>query len=233
MGRRAERVSIAENLVRILARVSESAERVGRDPAEIKLVAVSKTVERDMIDAAYAAGVRHFAENRVQELKRKFEAPMPDDATVHLVGHLQTNKARDAVRYSQVVHSIDRLDVIDALQRRAALEGRRLDVLVQVNVAGEEQKFGCFPDEAPRLVAYAAEQENLRMAGLMTIAPLVVEAEETRPVFRALRELRDRIQEQYPDIALDELSMGMTNDYWVAIEEGATLIRLGRAVFQG
>jgi PLP dependent protein len=230
---RTERVSIAENLVRILARVGESAERVGRDPAEIKLVAVSKTVERDMIDAAYAAGVRHFAENRVQELKRKFEAPMPDDATVHLVGHLQTNKARDAVRYSQVVHSVDRLDVIDALQRRAALEGRRLDVLVQVNVAGEEQKYGCEPDEASRLVAYAAEQENLRMAGLMTIAPLVAEPEETRMVFRALRELRDRIQEQHPEIDLDELSMGMTNDYWVAIEEGATLIRLGRAVFQG
>jgi PLP dependent protein len=230
---RTERVSIAENLVRILARVGESAERVGRDPAEIKLVAVSKTVERDMIDAAYAAGVRHFAENRVQELKRKFEAPMPDDATVHLVGHLQTNKARDAVRYSQVVHSVDRLDVIDALQRRAALEGRRLDVLVQVNVAIEEQKYGCEPDEASRLVAYAAEQENLRMAGLMTIAPLVAEPEETRMVFRALRELRDRIQEQHPEIDLDELSMGMTNDYWVAIEEGATLIRLGRAVFQG
>jgi PLP dependent protein len=225
-------MTIARNLARILDSIGEAASHADRDPAGIRLIAISKTVERDMIDAAYAAGVRDFGENRVQELTRKFEAPLPNDATVHLVGHLQTNKARDAVRYSSVIHSVDRRSVIDALQRRAEAEGRMIDMLIQVNIAGEDQKFGIDPAQARDLAVYGNALPNLRTIGLMTIAPLVANAEETRPVFRGLRELRDRLQEQLPDLTLPELSMGMTNDYLVAIEEGATMVRLGRAVFE-
>jgi PLP dependent protein len=226
-------MSIASNLMAIQDQVHDAAARSGRSGADIRLVAVTKTVERDLIEAAYAAGVRHFGENRVQDMRRKFEVPISDDIVVHLVGHLQTNKARDAVRYSQIVESVDREDLVDALQRRCARESAHLDVLIQVNIAGEEQKFGCAPEDASALVQYADAQKNLTVRGLMTIAPLVDDAEAVRPVFRGLRELRDRISECYPEVDLSDLSMGMTNDYQVAIEEGATMIRLGRAIFEG
>jgi PLP dependent protein len=226
-------VSIATNLMDIQDRVAEAATRSQRSIEEIQLVAVSKTVERDLVEAAYAAGVRHFGENRVQDLRRKFEAPLGTDTVVHLIGHLQTNKARDAVRYADIVESVDRESLVDALQKRCEIEQKELEVLIQVNVAGESQKHGCSPDEAEHLVAYANQAGNLRVRGLMTIAPLVDDAEMTRLVFRGLRELRDRIAASHPEIDLKHLSMGMTNDYWVAIEEGATMIRLGRAIFEG
>lgn len=226
-------MSIATNMMAIQDRVAHAAAHSGRSPADIQLVAVTKTVERDMIEAAYAAGLRHFGENRVQDMRRKFDEPIGPDGVVHLIGHLQTNKARDAVRYCDVIESLDRASLVDALQHRCELENRTLDVLLQINVAGEEQKHGCPPDEVGELLAYALQQSDLNVIGLMTIAPLVEEAEETRPVFQGLRELRDRLQEEHPDATLSELSMGMTNDYWVAIEEGATMIRLGRAIFEG
>jgi PLP dependent protein len=226
-------MSIASNLIAIGERIALAASRAGRSPADIKLIAVSKTVDREMVEAAYAAGVRHFGENRVQDMRRKFETPVGPDTTVHLIGQLQTNKARDAVRYCQIVESVDRKELVDALQRRCELESTTLDVLIQVNIAREEQKAGCDPDELDDLIAYAAAQSSLHLRGLMTIAPLVDDAEETRSVFRGLREARDKLHERYPDLQLSELSMGMTNDYWVAIEEGATMIRLGRAIFQG
>jgi PLP dependent protein len=226
-------MSIADNLMVIQDRVREAAHRSGRCPSDIRLVAVTKTVERDMIEAACSAGVRDFGENRVQDMRRKFENPVADDIVVHLIGHLQTNKARDAVRYCHIVESVDRKSLIDALQRRCELENVELNVLIQVNVAGEDQKFGCSPEHAGDLVDYAASQPNLTVRGLMTIAPLVDDAEATRPVFRGLRELRDQLQEKRSELDLSELSMGMTNDYQIAIEEGATLIRLGRAIFEG
>jgi PLP dependent protein len=226
-------VSIATNLMEIQDRVADAAARSHRSMEDIQLVAVSKTVERDMVEAAYAAGVRHFGENRMQDLRRKFEAPLGADAVVHLIGHLQTNKARDAVRYAHIVETIDRESLVDALQKRCEIEGKQLDVLIQVNIAGESQKHGCAPDDASRLVTYANESGNLNVRGLMTIAPLVDDAEMTRPIFRGLRELRDRIAADHPEIELEHLSMGMTNDYWIAIEEGATMIRLGRAIFEG
>ena len=226
-------MSIATNLMTIQGRIQDAAARAGRKPSSVQLVAVSKTVDRDMIEAAHAAGIRHFGENRVQDLRAKFEQPLGDDVTVHLVGHLQTNKARDAVRYSDIVESVDRPSLIEALQRRCELKSRDLDVLIQVNVAGEEQKHGCAPEDTRMLVELADAQPNLQVRGLMTIAPLEIESEATRPVFRALRELRDQLQAELPSIDLGELSMGMTNDFEVAIEEGATMIRLGRAIFEG
>jgi PLP dependent protein len=229
----AKSMSIARNLMIIQDNIRAAAHQSGRSPAEIRLVAVSKTVDREMIDAAYAAGVRDFGENRVQDMRKKFEAPVGPDATIHLIGHVQTNKARDAVRYCDIVESVDRKSLIEALERRCEIEGSNLDVLLQVNIAGEEQKHGCSPDDADRLACLISDQPHLNLRGLMTIAPLVDDAEQVRPVFRQLRELRDTLQSNHPEWQLEQLSMGMTNDYWVAIEEGATMVRLGRAVFEG
>lgn len=226
-------MSIATNLIEIQDRIAESAATSGRTSADVQVVAVTKTVDRDMVEAAYAAGARHFGENRVQDMRTKFEEPVGPDSVVHLIGHLQTNKARDAVRYCQIVESVDRESLVDALQRRCEIDNVRLDILIQVNVAGEEQKHGCAPEALETLICHAAEQPNLNVRGLMTIAPLVDNVEDTRPVFRGLRETRDALQARHPQVDLAHLSMGMTNDYWVAIEEGATIVRLGRAIFQG
>lgn len=224
-------MGIQENLRQVIARVSEAAERSGRDPRSIRIVGVTKTVERDAVDAAYEAGLRDFGENRVQDARRKFAGPLPADSVLHLIGHLQTNKVRDAVNLFSVIHSVDRPGLIEALQRRAGAVGKTLDILIQVNVAGEEQKHGCSAADALALARLAIEQPNLRLRGLMTIAPLAERAEDVRWVFRELRQLRDQLATALPGTDLSELSMGMTNDFEVAIEEGATMVRVGRALF--
>jgi PLP dependent protein len=226
-------MSIATNLMTIQDRIAEAAARANREVGEIQLVAVSKTVDRNMVEAAYAAGVRHFGENRVQDMREKFEQPVGPDSVVHLIGHLQTNKARDAVRYCSIIESVDRTSLVDALQKRCEVDDTTIEILLQVNIAGEEQKFGCDPDDVGALLDHALAQDRLRVRGLMTIAPLEDDVEATRPVFQGLRELRGSLQRSRPSADLSQLSMGMTNDYWIAIEEGATMIRLGRAIFQG
>ena len=183
------------------------------------------------MDEAYALGLRHFGENRVQVAKAKFGAGRPDDLTLHLIGSLQTNKAREAVALFDLVHSVDRASLIEALAGAAAKAGRRLPLLLQVNIAGEESKQGCAPGEAEALALAVAAQPSLELRGLMTIAPLVATPEEARPVFRGLRQLRDDLQSAHPELRLPDLSMGMTNDFPVAIEEGATIVRVGRAIF--
>lgn len=229
--------TVAANVEQVRKRVRAAAERAGRDPDLIRIVGVTKTLAADANDIvvqAFAAGLRDFGENRVQDAARKVSAALKPaleaGAHFHLIGHLQTNKARDAVRLFSLIHSVDRTGLVDALQRRAEREGKRQDILLQVNVAREEQKHGCAPEDAEGLLEYAAQQPNLRVRGLMTIAPLVDNPEATRPVFAALRDLRDRLKAS-TGIDLPELSMGMTNDYEVAIEEGATIIRVGRAIF--
>jgi PLP dependent protein len=226
-------VGIERNVRETLSCIGRAAELSGRDPASVTVVAVTKAVERPVVDLAYQLGFRHFGENRVQDAVRKFGEPLPADVTMHLIGHLQTNKANPAVGLFQVIESVDRISVVEALQRRAELAQRVVDILLQINVAGEPQKYGCAPAAASSLLRYALEQSNLRVRGLMTIAPLVSAPEDTRPVFRDLRLLRDDLQEAHPAADLPELSMGMTNDYEVAIEEGATLVRVGRALFGG
>lgn len=226
-----ERVRV--NVTKVEERVRAAAERAGRDPRSIRIVAVTKTVERPAVDAAYQAGMRDFGENRVQDAVRKFEQhdpALPANAQLHLIGYLQTNKARDAVRLFSLIHSVDRPVLVEALQRRAKQQERRVPILLQVNVAREAQKHGCPPDDALSLLRLALEQPNLDVRGLMTIAPLVDQAEETRPVFAGLRRLCDELQGATGS-PLPELSMGMTNDFEVAVEEGATLIRVGRAIF--
>lgn len=222
--------ALAARIATVRAEIVAAATRVGRDPGTVTLVGVCKTVERPTVDAAYAQGLRDFGENRVQVAKAKFGADRPADLILHLIGSLQTNKAREAVALFDLIHSVDRLSLIEALARAAARAGHRLPVLLQVNIAGEESKQGCEPDEATALAAAIVAQPALELRGLMTLAPYVL-SEETRPVFRALRVLRDELRERHPDHPFPELSMGMTNDYAVAIEEGATIVRVGRAIF--
>ena len=211
---------IPERLAAARASVSEAAERAGRDPAGIRLIAVSKTFPADAIRAAFDAGQRDFGENRVQEGLAKIAELGGLDADIHLIGTLQRNKARHAGAFASV-QSIDSIRLAEAVSRRL---DRELEVLLEVNVAGEQSKSGFAPADLPVALPAIQALPNLNVAGLMTIAPIVADPEEARPVFRRLRELRDRL-------GLRELSMGMSSDYAVAVEEGASMVRIGRAIF--
>ena len=224
-------MGLAERIARVQAEIATAAEAAGRPVEDVTLVAVSKTVTREVVDEAYALGLRHFGENRVQDSARKYEQPLPADAMLHLIGQLQSNKAKPAVKLFSLIESVDRISLIDALEREAEAAGRIVDVLLQVNIAGEEQKSGCAPDDAPPLAQRIADSPWLSLHGLMTIAPLVDDPEQVRPVFAGLRMLRDRLRCTGAIGSLDVLSMGMSNDFPVAIAEGATLVRVGRAVF--
>ena len=219
---------LATNVASVRARIAAAADRGDRRADDVLLVAVTKTVEAARVREATVLGLRTFGENRVQEAREKI--PAVPGASWHLIGSLQRNKAKEAVRLFAVIESVDSEELAEEISRRAVLEEREIDVLVQVNVAREPQKHGAAPEAAAALVRRAAALPGLRLRGLMTIAPLVSNPEEARPVFRALRELRDRVQGE-TDVRLSELSMGMSDDFEVAIEEGATMVRVGRAIF--
>lgn len=225
---------IRERVRRVQERIAEACRRAGRDPAAVRVVGVTKGFAAEVAAAAARAGLVDLGENRVQEARDKIprvrELAGPVDVCWHLVGHLQRNKARWAVQLFTWVHSVDSPELAHELSRRAASAGRTVEVLVEVNVAGEATKHGTTPERAPELVELAAVLPGLRVRGLMTVAPQAPDPEEVRWVFRALRELRDRIRTDR-GLELPELSMGMTDDYEVAVEEGATLVRLGRALF--
>jgi pyridoxal phosphate enzyme (YggS family) len=222
---------LGTNLANVQANIARAAERAGRNYNEITLVAVSKTKPLELIKAAHALGVTHFGENRVQEALPKIESFHPQDVSWHMIGHLQSNKANRVAEAFDYVQSIDSLHVARALDRHAVERARRLPILLQVNIAGEASKEGMTPQEAPTVARQIASLPGLEIQGLMTIAPLVEDPEEVRPFFRALRALRDRLRDELPDCAWQHLSMGMTDDYTVAIEEGATIVRIGRAIF--
>ena len=220
----AQASTIAERLEAIRAEIAQICERADRDPGEVRLIAVSKTHSSETIREALAAGQIEFGENRVQEGLAKLDELAGSEARIHLIGHLQRNKARFAGRFASV-QSIDSVRLAEAVARQLdAPPNLPLDALLEVNVAGEASKQGFAPAELESAFAQIAALPQLRVRGLMTIAPLVADAEQVRPVFRRLRELRDAL-------GLPELSMGMSNDYAVAIEEGATIVRIGRAVF--
>jgi pyridoxal phosphate enzyme (YggS family) len=221
---------ISSNIDAIKHRITEAARRAGRDPLTIKLMAVTKTVEPERISKAIDAGLTMLGENYVQEAKDKI-AIIGDAAQWHMIGHLQTNKAKYAVKLFNFVHSVDRLELAQELDKRAGQINRKLNVLIEVN-SGEESKSGIEKTQALELVRQVAVLPNLAIRGLMTMAPYSDDPENSRPYFKALRELRDDIN--HADIAavrMEELSMGMTDDFEVAIEEGATIIRVGRAIF--
>lgn len=222
---------LADNIARVRARIAEAARKVGRDPAEITLVAVSKTKPRELVEMAYNVGVRDFGENRVQEALVKIEQFHPQGVRWHLIGHLQSNKAGKVVAPFACVHSVDSLHLAQTLNRHAEEQGKRLSILLQVNVADEASKEGMSLAEAPELARQIAALPALHIEGLMTIAPLVSDPQEVRPVFRELRLLRERLRDEVSAASWEQLSMGMTDDYHIAIEEGATIVRVGRAIF--
>jgi pyridoxal phosphate enzyme (YggS family) len=226
----ASRDEIGANLARVRDRVTRAAERAGRSGAEVLLVAVSKTATVERIRAAIAAGVPALGENRVQEAREKIRA-IGRLVPWHLVGSLQTNKVKDALLCFDLIHSIDRLSLAEALSARATREGRRVEGLVQVNVAEEPQKMGLSPAElGPALEAMQA-LPGLVLRGLMTIPPLPSDPEESRPHYRALRKLLVEAQGWGMGAGFRELSMGMSGDFEVAAEEGATMVRVGTAIF--
>jgi pyridoxal phosphate enzyme (YggS family) len=220
---------IVLNLEAVKKRLADAALRAGRDPAAVRLVAVSKKVGPDRIREAAAAGHRLYGENYVQEAKAKIAALGPG-LTWHLIGHLQTNKAKDAVDLFDLIHTVDRLKLAQALDQAAARAGKIQEVLIQVNLAGEASKSGAAPEEAPDLLREAVRLPHLKVAGLMTMPPWFDDPEEARPYFRALRELRDRLG-GLANLPLPELSMGMSGDFEAAVAEGATLVRVGTAIF--
>jgi len=224
-------LSIVRNLEEIQGRIARAAGRTGRDPASVTLVAVSKTVSVSRIEAAIQAGVQVLGENRVQEARGKIEA-LGKKVPWHLIGHLQTNKSALAVSLFEMVHSVDSLRVAQALDREAGRRGKCLPVLVQVNISGETSKSGVAADEAPALLKAVAGMTQLRLEGLMTIPPYAMDPEAGRPVYRRLRELRDRVNaEGFVRLPLHHLSMGMSHDFEVAVEEGATMVRVGTLLF--
>ncbi len=222
--------SVAHRIHLVQDAIAAAATRADRDPSWITLIAVSKSVGREAIDEAVAAGITHFGENRVADAAHKFADP-PPGTTLHLIGQLQSNKARPAAALFALIESVDRPSLIEALEKEADRLGRPIPVLLQVNIAGEAQKAGCGPEQAPALAARLAASPAFDLRGMMTIAPLVDDPETVRPVFRGLRGLRDRLQRDLPGASLDILSMGMSDDFAVAVEEGATHVRVGRAIF--
>lgn len=223
--------SISDNLKRVHERVTRAAERAGRTAEDVTLVAVTKTQPAEAIRDAVAAGVRVVGENRVQEAAQKVDA-VAGDVSWHLVGHLQRNKVRAALDLFDLIHSVDNLKLAQEIGKRAAQAGRRAQVLLQVNTSGAASQFGIEPDAAVDLAKRVSEIEGIAVEGLMTIGAFLPDAEAVRPCFVRLRALRDRIAASHiPGVAMTHLSMGMTSDFEVAIEEGATLVRVGTAIF--
>jgi pyridoxal phosphate enzyme (YggS family) len=224
-------MTIATNFKTVMDRIAAAAKRAGRDPASIRLVAVTKTVGIERIREAVSAGAAVLGENRVQEAKEKIEQLGPL-AEWHLIGHLQTNKAKYAVKLFDLIHSVDNPALAAELDKQAAKIGKVQDVLIEVSIAGEVAKAGVGIDEAVNLVRLAAGLRNIRIKGLMTMPPYSDDAEDSRPHFKKLKELSALIyRENIPDVSMAELSMGMSGDFEVAIEEGATLVRVGTAIF--
>lgn len=227
-----EQERLASNIAAVHASIKEAAERVGRRLEEITLIAVSKTKPVTMVEMAYRLGVTNFGENRVQEALPKIAEFRPQGIRWHMIGRLQSNKAHKVVSSFDAVHSIDSLNLAQVLNRYAEIEKReRLPVLLEVNIAGEQSKAGMSVAEVPDVARQIAELPYLDLQGLMTIAPRVEDPEEVRPIFRALRSLQERLRDEVPDCSWQHLSMGMTDDYCIAIEEGATIVRVGRAIF--
>jgi hypothetical protein len=222
--------SISSNLTGIRERIGQAAYRAGRDAAEVTLVAVSKTFSADAIRAAYELGLRHFGENRVQEWEAKRSALGDLDATWHLIGHLQSNKARRAANLFSRIDSVDSAGLAEKLDAAAGADGKRLPVLIEVHLGSEDTKSGVGETELSSLAQSVALLRDLELLGLMTIPPFFDDLERVRPFFRKLRELRDGLNQRLP-APLRVLSMGMSHDFEIAIEEGATEVRIGSALF--
>ncbi|MBC8599656.1 YggS family pyridoxal phosphate-dependent enzyme [Lachnospiraceae bacterium BX10] len=224
-------MSVAENLKTIRERVDAACERAGRRPEEVALIAVSKTKPLSMLQEAYEAGARDFGENKVQEILEKYPE-MPEDARFHMIGHLQTNKVKQVVGKAVLIHSVDSLHLAEKIEQEAAKRDLTADILLEVNVAREESKFGLMLEEVIPLLEEVKNLPHVRVRGLMTIAPNVENPEENRKHFKKLYQLYVDIKSKNIDNGtMSVLSMGMTGDFEVAVEEGATMIRVGTGIF--
>lgn len=222
---------IRKNLSILNEVIADICKKCGRDPAEVRLVAVTKTHPEETIMEAYGEGLRDFGENKVQELVPKMSV-LPDDIEWHMVGTIQTNKIKDLAGRVNWIHSISKVKYLNELEKRAARVDRVIRVLIQVNISGEDQKSGCEPDELAEILQHAAGLKHVSVHGLMGMAALTADRDQIRRQFRMLREIRDSHRRlESGNVRLDELSMGMSGDYDIAIEEGATMIRLGTSIF--
>ena len=222
---------IRENIESVEERISGACRRAGRDRSEVHLICVTKTKPEEMLREAYEAGKRDFGENKVQEIVRKKPA-LPDDIRWHMIGHLQRNKVKQLIGQTVMIHSVDSFRLAEAISAEAVKAGIVIPVLIEVNMADEETKFGVSPGEALQLITDASELKGIKIEGLMTIAPYTEDPESNRPYFAGLRELAVDIGQKCIDnVSMGVLSMGMTGDFEVAIEEGATHIRVGTGIF--
>lgn len=224
---------VKENLISVREKIDKACVRAGRRPEEVTLIAVSKTKPVELLGEAYEAGARNFGENKVQELTDKYEA-LPQDIRWHMIGHLQRNKVKYVVDKAALIHSVDSLRLAEEISREALRKNVEVNVLIEVNAAGEESKFGVTPEAAEVLIRQVAALPAVHVMGLMTIAPYVENPEENRKHFMCIRQLAVDIKAKNIDnVTMAVLSMGMTGDYEVAVEEGATCVRVGTGIFGG
>ena len=223
---------IQENILHIMERIKTACKKAGRDPKEIQLLLATKTVEPERILKAFSCGYTLIGENKVQELRDKYEALSIVPHTTHFIGHLQSNKIKEVIQYAQCIQSIDNFDTAQKLEQRLAQEGRSIDILVQVNTSAEESKFGCAPEETESLVKAIAALPHINIRGFMTIGLFSGEEDKVRACFRRLKQVQKRVAGMgLPNVSTDVLSMGMSGDLEAAIEEGSTMLRIGTAVF--
>lgn len=222
---------LKENLTKVEENIQKACDKAGRKRSEVTLIAVSKTKPVEMLQEIYDEGIREFGENKVQEMCEKMEL-MPQDIKWNMIGHLQTNKVKYIIGKTSLIHSVDSLKLAEEIQKQAVKHDVTADILVEVNIANEESKFGISKDETIQIVRDIAKLDHLKIKGLMTIAPFVENPEDNRLYFREIKQLSVDINNQNIDnVSMDVLSMGMTGDYMVAIEEGATMVRVGTGIF--
>lgn len=225
-------MSIKENLEQVKQNIAAAAVKVGKKAEDIILVMATKTVEPERIREAIKAGGRIVGENKVQEALKKYEVLKDADAEWHFIGHLQTNKVKDVLKFADMIHSVDRLPLVEKLDQRLQQEGRSMDILIQVNTSHEESKYGVTPEEAVSLVKQAAKYDTLKICGLMTIGLFTKDEVKIRKCFKLLKDIYDNIIKEGIDrVNMKYLSMGMSGDYQIAIEEGANMVRIGTAIF--
>ena len=222
---------IRDNLEIVRRRIEEACQRAGRDASEVTLIAVSKTKPVPMLEEAYEGGARDFGENKVQEIQAKYGS-LPDDVRWHMIGHLQRNKVHQVLGKAVLIHSVDSLRLARQIEEEAAKKNMEVDILLEINVAREESKYGFFMEDAEAAVREISSYSHVHIPGLMTIAPFVENPEENREIFKKLYEFAVDIgRKNIDNVTMDVLSMGMTGDYEVAIEEGATMVRVGTGIF--
>lgn len=228
---------ISNRVSEIQGKISSVCKHLGRNPREVTLIGVTKFAPQEKIEAAIQAGITHIAENKVQEAQKKFpelKKKYPN-ITCHLIGHLQTNKVKDVLKVCDLIQSVDSLKLAQEIEKQAEKLGKTADILVQVKTSGEEQKFGTDPAEALQLVEQISKLKNIRILGLMTMAPFIDDKTIVRACFKQLREIRDEAVKKFqglPNVQMKYLSMGMTEDFDAAIAEGSNMVRIGRAIFQ-